>query len=100
MHEIVWNPQAQENLRSIKSFYMDAGVDEDSIDNFLLGIFEAAKKLSKHPKSGRVVPEIGDPNFREIIWNNTWRVIYMPPKNVDDVVEIMNVLHTAQNFGS
>ncbi|SMO78597.1 type II toxin-antitoxin system RelE/ParE family toxin [Gracilimonas mengyeensis] len=100
MHTIIWNPQAQENLRSIKSYYLDAGIDEETIDNFLLGIFEATEKLIKHPSSGRIVPEINDPNFREIIWNNTWRIIYMPPNNDDDVVEIMNVLHTAQNFGS
>lgn len=99
MYDIIWNPQAQENLDSIKSYYLDIGVDEVTIDNFLHGIFDATEKLANHPNSGRVVPEINDPNFREIIWNNTWRIIYMPPKGVNDNVEIMNVLHTAQNFG-
>ncbi len=100
MPTIVWNPQAYNNLQSIQRFYREEGVEEDIIENLLYGIFSSIERLVSHPLSGRVVPEINDPNFREIIWNNTWRIIYMPPNSADDLIEIMNVLHTAQNLGS
>jgi plasmid stabilization system protein ParE len=100
MRAIIWNPQAIENLRSIKVFYSEAGVEKDIIENVLNGIFSSTERLSKHPQSGRIVPEIDDPNFREVIWNNTWRIIYMPPNNPKDPLEILNVLHTAQKFGA
>lgn len=92
MHAIIWNPQARENLSSIKNYYLEIGVDVDTVDDLLIGIFTTAEQLSNHPQSGRIVPEITDPSFRE--------VIYMTPNNPKEPVEIMNVLHTAQKFGA
>jgi hypothetical protein len=45
-----------------------------------------------------MVPEIGDPNFREVIWKN-WRIIHLLPTAPEAPLEILNVLHSAQQLG-
>lgn len=99
MHAVIWNPQARQNLLTIKAFYQESGVEVKIIEELLEGIFTATERLSDHPLSGRIVPEIANPNFREVIWNKTWRIIYMTPNKPEDPVEIMNVLHAARKIG-
>lgn len=94
---IHWNPQAKTNLRSIKTYYEDEAV-EPVISNVIRGIFSAVDRLKRHPHSGRVVPEINDSKFREVIWKK-WRIIYTV-SDQSEQIEILNVLHTAQQLGS
>ena len=37
--------------------------------------FDATDRLANFPESGRIVPEMNDPNFREIVLGN-YRLIY------------------------
>ena len=50
------------------------------------------------PRSGRVVPEIGDENIREIIHRN-YRIIYLYLPE-EDRTEVLSVFHLSQQFGA
>jgi plasmid stabilization system protein ParE len=39
-------------------------------------LYDAAKRLNLFPQSGRVVPEVGRQEYREIIYRRSHRVIY------------------------
>ncbi|MFB0555465.1 MAG: type II toxin-antitoxin system RelE/ParE family toxin [Phycisphaerae bacterium] len=55
---------------------------------------EKSEQLVKLPKMGRIVPEIEDPNIRELIIYS-YRVIYeISPKRV----EILAIIHGKQDF--
>lgn len=52
-------------------------------------------KLRTMPHIGRIVPELVNYDFREIIYQN-YRVVYRIVSNED--IEILAVLHVARNF--
>jgi plasmid stabilization system protein ParE len=54
----------------------------------------AVERLQDHPRSGRVVPELGDDSIRELIHGN-YRIVY---RLRGDVVEIATVFHGARSF--
>ncbi|MEX0647784.1 MAG: type II toxin-antitoxin system RelE/ParE family toxin [Balneolaceae bacterium] len=95
--QIVWNPQAKKNILSVKAYYQE--FDSEVADKIVRGILSAVDRLEEFPESGRIVPEIGDPDFREVIWQD-WRIIYFLPAHPGEMIEILNVIHTAQQFGS
>jgi len=59
---------------------------------FAQKVFETVKQLKLLPESGRVVPEIGQNNLREIILGN-YRIIY---RLKNDIIEILTVYHSAR----
>jgi plasmid stabilization system protein ParE len=95
---IVWNRQAKNNLEEIRNYYQDADAPANKFEYILDGILSALDRLERSPRSGRMVPEIGDPNFREVIWNN-WRINYLLPKRSTGTIETLNVIHSVQQFG-
>lgn len=94
--QIVWNRQAKSDVLEIKAYYEDfgAGIGQRLAE----GIISAVDRLEAFPESGRIVPEINDPDFREVLWKD-WRIIYLLPEANDQPLEILNVLHSAQQFG-
>ena len=94
----VWNPQARRNIKSIKAFHKEEGVPSEVTQRLISGIISATDQLVAHPRSGRMVPEIEDPHFREVIWKK-WRIIYLLPEIAGEPLEILNVLHSAQQLG-
>jgi plasmid stabilization system protein ParE len=97
MH-IVWNSRAKRNLRDIKAYYLKAGASPERVEGLIDGIVSATSPLTHSPRIGRKVPEIGDPDFREVLWKD-WRIIYLLTKQGGGI-EILNVLHSAQQFGA
>ena len=70
---IIWSRQAQDDLAAIRSFiardserYAQLAIDR---------IVTATDRLLRFPRSGRVVPEIGDENLRELLVA-FYRVVY------------------------
>jgi plasmid stabilization system protein ParE len=57
-------------------------------------IVAAVSRLESHPRSGRVVPEIGEPTLREIIVDR-YRIVYRLAR---DAAEIVTVFHGARSF--
>jgi addiction module RelE/StbE family toxin len=59
-----------------------------------LEVVEKSEKLNSFPEVGRIVPEINDPNIRELIIYS-YRLIYevFPSK-----VEVLAIIHCRRNF--
>lgn len=72
--KIIWSPLAVE--RAYEEARYIAADKPDAALRWLDGLFEATDRLAKFPDSGRVVPEIGLPEYRELIYNSSHRVIY------------------------
>ena len=91
-------PSALDDLKSIRDF-----IAKDSVyyaDKFVDGAFKAAKPLEKFPKIGRMVPEMGNPALREIIYGS-YRIIY--ELDNESKVQILTVVHSMRllpNFSS
>ena len=73
MAKIILSKTAKFDLKEIFDY-----IKRDSIKYALLEkkkIQEAIDKIPKHPLLGRVVPEFGNENLRELIFRN-YRIIY------------------------
>jgi addiction module RelE/StbE family toxin len=90
--KIVWTEQAVTDLDAIRIYI--ARDSETYANTVVLEIFEATDRLEHFPQSGRVVPELADPNTREIIVGS-YRAIY---DISGEVVRILTILHGARQF--
>jgi len=79
-YRIEWSPEAIEDIESIaeyierdSKFYAKAVVDK---------IFQATEKLKEFPKIGRVVPELGREDIRELIVYS-YRLVYQVKKGTN-----------------
>jgi plasmid stabilization system protein ParE len=57
-------------------------------------IVAAVALLASGPRSGRVVPEVGDESLREVIHGN-YRIVY---RLRHDIIEVATVFHGARLF--
>jgi plasmid stabilization system protein ParE len=57
-------------------------------------IVEKSWKLNSFPEVGRIVPEIGDPNIRELLIYS-YRLVY---EVFPDRVEVLALIHSKRNF--
>ena len=92
MTRVIWAPQAIQDVEAIR-----AHVARDSAhyaDLVVERIVAAVERLKDHPRSGRVVPELGDESIREVIHGN-YRIVY---RMRHDGVEIATVFHGARLF--
>ncbi len=71
--KLIWSPLAFDRASEI--------IDYISLDNpsaakrWLNTVFDKVEQLISSPEIGRIVPEISDSKFREIIYGN-YRIIY------------------------
>ena len=90
MATVVWTEQALEDLDSICLYIAR---DAPRVAQLFAGrVFDAVVRLEAFPESGRIVPEIGDPKLREVIFGN-YRILY---RFHDETVEILTVHHGAR----
>jgi toxin ParE1/3/4 len=89
---IIWSRQAQDDLATIRSFiardserYAQLTVDR---------LVTATDRLLSFPRSGRVVPEVGDENLRELLIG-FYRIVYRLHK---DSIGIATVVHMSREF--
>ena len=73
MAKVIWAPSALNDIDSIAEFISRDSVYHASL--FVDRIIEIADRLKGFPVSGRVIPEIGNPNCREIIYL-AYRIMY------------------------
>jgi len=72
-YQVVFSPAARADLRDIIRYIsFDAPDRALRFGRFLV---DQTRKLSQFPELGRIVPEIGDENLREIIVRS-YRVVY------------------------
>jgi toxin ParE1/3/4 len=89
---ITWAPQALSDVLAIRTY-----LDRDSAeyaDLVVERIVDAVSRLETHPRSGRVVPEVGESSLREVLVGR-YRVVYRLTRGV---AEILTVFHGARSF--
>jgi toxin ParE1/3/4 len=71
--KISWSPLAVERAAEIVDYI---ALDKPSAaENWINTVFSKVKALEFAPEIGRIVPEIGNCQFRELIYGN-YRIIY------------------------
>jgi len=90
MARISWTEQALDDVEAICEYlHRDAPQYARVIAD---DIFQAVERLTLFPLSGRIVPEMGREDIREIILAH-YRIIY---RVVSDEVEVLTVHHSAR----
>jgi plasmid stabilization system protein ParE len=83
---VAWSQEAGENLADIEEFI--ARDSPERAVRFVDAIIDHAEAiLADNPRSGRTVPEIGNPDIRELIYRG-YRVVY---RLNGDQIEILTV---------
>jgi len=89
---IIWSRQAQDDLAAIRGFI--ARDSERYAQLTIDRIVAATDRLLSFPRSGRVVPEIGDEDLRELLVG-FYRVVY---RLQSDSIGIATVVHMSREF--
>lgn len=88
--KIIWSPLAIDRVTEIAQYI--AQHSPNSAQKWVESTFQVVERLEKFPKSGRIVPEIMQDNFREIIHGN-YRIIY---RLQSEIVSILTLIHGRQ----
>ena len=83
-----WTPQAIQDIIDIAEYISKDSVRCASL--FVVKIFEKESVLSVSVRVGRVVPEFGDENIRELIYQR-YRIIYKVISG--DRIDILSIFH-------
>jgi toxin ParE1/3/4 len=89
MVEVKWTNQSIDDINNIAEF-----IAKDSVKYAELQVatfFETCKILEQFPKIGRIVPEVGKENIRELI-TGTYRIIYVVRNPL--MIDILTVHHS------
>lgn len=92
MAYVVWSPSAIRDVEQIAEYISRDSVDRAAL--FVTRLIEAAERLGRFPGSGRMIPELDDPNRREIIVS-PYRIMYLV--EIEDVW-ITAVVHGARDW--
>jgi len=90
MVKVIWTDVAIEDLRQIHHF-----ISKDSkayADRFIEKLIGRVGQLENFPQSGRIVPELGKEDLRELIEGN-YRIIFKAGK---DQAAILRIHHSAR----
>jgi plasmid stabilization system protein ParE len=71
--KLVWSPLALDRAMEAKA-YIDAD-NPRAAEKWASGLVRAVRRLKDYPKIGRIVPEIGLEEYRELVYGN-YRVVY------------------------
>ena len=83
--KVVWSPLAVERAYE-QALYIAKDKPEAAL-RWLDGLFESTDRLVEFPDSGRIVPELGMPQYREITYKSH-RVIYLRESNRISVLTV------------
>jgi len=88
--KIIWSPLAIERASEIAEYI--AQDKPSAAENWIDVIFSKIDKLISSPEIGRIVPEIKNSQFRELIYGN-YRIIYRIEKKQ---ISILTIRHGMQ----
>jgi plasmid stabilization system protein ParE len=88
--KIIWSPLAIERASEIAEYI--AQDKPSAAENWIDVIFSKIDKLISSPEIGRIVPEIKNSQFRELIYGN-YRIIYRIEKRQ---ISILTIRHGMQ----
>lgn len=89
---VAWAGRAKSDLRLAVEYIRKAS--PDGARAFLSKVFETTRSLSRFTERGRLVPDLNDPEVREV-YVGRYRVLY---EVHPEAVWIMRVLHTSQDL--
>jgi plasmid stabilization system protein ParE len=87
--QVVWTDPALERVEQIAVYI--AGDDPDAAVRWTVELFAAVARLADFPESGRIVPELGKREVRELIFG-AYRVFY----RIGPSVQVLSVRHGSQ----
>jgi|SRR5258706_4132089 len=90
MAQVRWTPQALDDLEAICLFISRDAPAMAAV--FADRTLRATERLVDYPLSGRIVPELGIDNIREVILGN-YRIIY---RIREEQVQLLTVHHAAR----
>jgi toxin ParE1/3/4 len=88
--KIVWSPLAVDRAAEIAGYI--AQDKPSAAEKWINTIFSKVEELNSSPEQGRIVPEIGNKQFRELIYGN-YRIIYHIEKKQ---ISILTIRHGKQ----
>ena len=91
-HKIIWSPIVVEDLEAIAQYI--SRDSESYAASMVQRIVDAVENLSLFPLIGREVPELNDPDIREIIVQK-YRVIYRVER---EAIKLGAVIHGARDL--
>jgi plasmid stabilization system protein ParE len=71
--KVVWSPLATDRAVEIAQFIFQG--DSNAAFDWINRLFDATDDLARFPEMGRMVPEMGRKEIRELIWRG-YRIIY------------------------
>lgn len=95
MARLNWTPQAKDDLITIAEYIAQDSQKYARIE--IQRLRERARQAAKFPNSGRVVPELQNPQIRELILGN-YRIIDTIVDEKD--IDILTVHHSARMLDS
>ena len=75
--DIIWSPLALDRVSEIAGYI--AQDKPSAAEKWVKAIFSKVEQLEVSPELGRIVPEIGNSQFRELVYCN-YRIIYRVEK--------------------
>jgi len=93
MVKLIWTDQAINDLGDIGNYIAETSEKYAKIT--VQKLHERPAVLKTYPRSGRIVPEKGEENVRELI-EGSYRIIYEIKSN--DLIYILGVHHSARNL--
>ncbi len=90
--KIFWTNAALDNLLAIYDYVAQAS--PFYADKLTKRLVERSEQLEIFPLSGRIVPELSNPDIREVI-EGSYRILY---KVKTDSIDVIAVIHAAQNL--
>ncbi|MGA7876967.1 MAG: type II toxin-antitoxin system RelE/ParE family toxin [Desulfoferrobacter sp.] len=88
--KIIWSPLALDRAAEIAEYI--AQDKPSAAEKWVDRIFSKVEQLKSSPALGRIVPEISNSQFRELIYGN-YRIIYRIEKNQ---ISILTIRHSKQ----
>jgi plasmid stabilization system protein ParE len=88
--KLIWSPLAIDRVAEISQYIAEDNLNASK--KWVNSIFQVVERLEQFPRSGHIVPEIRQEDFREIIHGN-YRIIY---KLEDEQISILTIRHGKQ----
>jgi toxin ParE1/3/4 len=89
--KIVWSPRALADLRAIFEFIQRS--NPLAAQRFCQRLIARAEGLAAHPRQGRVIPELAQPELRELIFP-PYRIAYRIRSS--DTIDLLTIWHSAR----
>jgi len=87
---IIWSPLSVESASEITDYI--AQDKPSAAEKWINNVFSKVEQLKSSPEIGRIVPEINNTKFREIVYGN-YRIIYRIEKKQ---ISILTIRHGKQ----